>query len=66
MNYADKNKPMEDAKQTNSNKLAWAILSKAKGSQLSQVIKITDYQEADKTVALQPDLFYKSGPFYIG
>ena len=66
MNYADKNKTMEDAKQTNNNKLAWAILSKAKGSQLSQVIKITDYQEADKTVALQPDLFYKSGPFYIG
>lgn len=65
MNYADKNKTMEDANQTN-NKLAWAILSKAKGSQLSQVIKITDYQEADKTVALQPDLFYKSGPFYIG
>ena len=56
---------MEDANQTN-NKLAWAILSRAKGSQLSQVIKITDYQEADKTVALQPDLFYKSGPFYIG
>ena len=66
MNYADKNKTMEDAKQTNNNKLAWAILSKAKGSQLSQVIKITDYQEADKTVALQPDLFYKSGPFCIG
>tara|TARA_X000001388_G_scaffold53002_1_gene38685 strand:+ start:217 stop:417 length:201 start_codon:yes stop_codon:yes gene_type:complete len=65
MNYADKNKLMEDAKQTNNNKLAWAILSVAKGSQLSQVIKITDYQEADKTVALQPDLFYKSGPFYI-
>ena len=56
MNYADKNKPMEDANQTN-NKLAWAILSKAKGSQLSQVIKITDYQEADKTVALQANLF---------
>ena len=56
---------MENAKQTNNNKLAWAILSRAKGSQLSQVIKITDYHEADKTVALQPDLFYKSGPFYI-
>ena len=65
MNYADKNKTMEEANQTNNNKLAWAILSKAKGSQLSQVIKITDYQEADKTVELQPDLFYKSGPFYI-
>ena len=55
---------MEDAKQT-TNKLAWAILSKATGNQLSQVIKVTDYQEADKTVELQPDLFYKSGPFYI-
>ena len=33
---------MEDANQTNNNKLAWAILSRAKGSQLSQVIKITD------------------------
>ena len=57
---------MEDANQTTNNKLAWAILSRAKGSQLSQVIKITDYQEADKTVAEAPDKFYKSGPFYIG
>ena len=56
---------MEDAKQTNNNQLAWAILSKPKGSQLSQVIKITGYKEADKTVALEPDLYYKSGTFYI-
>ena len=56
---------MENANQTNNNNLAWAILSRPKGSQLSQVIKITDYHEADKTVALQPDLFYKSRPFYI-
>ena len=56
---------MENANQTNNNNLALAILSRPKGSQLSQVIKITDYHEADKTVALQPDLFYKSGPFYI-
>ena len=57
---------MQDKNQTNKKQLAWAILSKATGNQLSQVIKITDYQEADKTVELQPDLFYKSGPFYIG
>ena len=37
---------MEDANQTN-NKLAWAILSKANGSQLSQVIKVTGI-EADE------------------
>ena len=45
--------------------LAWAVLSKANGSQLSQVIKITDYMDADETVALEPDKFYKSGPFLI-
>ena len=56
---------MENANQTNNKELSWAVLSKPNGSQLSQVIKITDYHEADKTVALQPDLFYKSGPFYI-
>ena len=38
---------MENANQTN-NKLAWAVLSKANGSQLSQVIKVTGYQEADR------------------
>jgi len=46
--------------------LAWAVLSKAKGSQLSQVVKVTDHIEADETVAAQPDVLYKSGPFYIG
>ena len=56
---------MENANQTNNNNLAWAILSRPKGSQLSQLIKITDYHEAGKSVALQPDLFYKSGPFNI-
>ena len=45
--------------------LAWAVLSKANVSQLSQVIKITDYMAADETVALEPDKFYKSGPFLI-
>ena len=45
--------------------LAWAVLSKAKGSQLSQVIKVTNHIDADETVAAQPDTLYKSGPFYI-
>ena len=39
---------------------------KLKGSQLSQVIKVTNHIEADETVAAQPDTLYKSGPFYIG
>ena len=57
---------MENANQTNNKELAWAVLSKANGSQLSQVINVTGYQEADRTVQADPDKFYKSGPFYIG
>ena len=41
---------MENANQSDKKQLAWAVLSKANGSQLSQVIKVTGYQEADKTV----------------
>ena len=51
----------DDIKQ--GKQLAWAVLSKAKGSQLSQVIKVTNHIEADETVAAQPDTLYKSGPF---
>ena len=54
----------DDIKQ--GKQLAWAVLSKAKGSQQSQVIKVTNHIEADETVAAQPDTLYKSGPFYIG
>ena len=43
----------DDIKQ--GKQLAWAVLSKAKGSQLSQVIKVTNHIEADETVAAQPD-----------
>ena len=56
---------MEETNRTNKKQLAWAVLSKANGSQLSQVIKVTGYRDADKTVAEAPDKFYKSGPFYI-
>lgn len=56
---------MSDSK-NNKKQLAWAVLSKASGGGLSQVIKVTNCTEADETVAGQPDLFYKSGPFVIG
>tara|TARA_R100001509_G_scaffold149892_1_gene108516 strand:+ start:77 stop:247 length:171 start_codon:yes stop_codon:yes gene_type:complete len=55
---------MEDSA-NNKKQLAWAVLSKSTGGGLSQVIKVTNCVEADETVADQPDLFYKSGPFYI-
>ena len=51
---------MENANQTNDKQLAWAVLSKANGNQLSQVIKITGYRDADETVAGAPDKFLKS------
>ncbi len=57
---------MENANQTNNKELAWAVISKANGSQLSQGITVTGYRDADETVAEAPDKFYKSGPFYIG
>ena len=57
---------MENANQTNNKELSWAVLSKPNGSQLSHVIKVTGYRDADETVAEAPDKFYKSGPFYIG
>jgi len=56
---------MSDSK-NNKKQLAWAVLSKASAGGLSQVIKVTNCTEADETVAGQPDLFYKSGPFVIG
>ena len=45
-------------------KMAWAVLSRAINGR-SEVIKITDYEEADLAVQEHPDLFYKSGPFVL-
>jgi hypothetical protein len=42
-------------------KLAWAVLSRAANGR-SEVIKVTDSDDADQTVREHPDLFYKSGP----
>ena len=53
---------MENSNQTNNKGFSWAVLSKLNGSQLSQVIKVTGYRDADETVAEAPDKFYKSYP----
>lgn len=45
-------------------KMAWAVLSRPVNGR-SEVIKITDHEEADMTVQEHPDLFYKSGPFML-
>ena len=49
----------------NGSKLAWAVLSKNSNPNKAEVIKITDYIDADRTVQNDPGLYYKSGPFLL-
>jgi hypothetical protein len=44
--------------------MAWAVLSKAVNGR-SEVIKVTNCDEADRTVQENPGVFYKSGPFFL-
>lgn len=45
-------------------KLAWAILAQRPDGK-SEVIKITNHEEADQAVKENPTLWYKSGPFML-
>ena len=45
-------------------KLAWAILAQRPDGK-SEVIKITNHEEADQAVREHPNLWYKSGPFML-
>ena len=45
-------------------RMAWAVLSRPVNGR-SEVIKITNHEEADETVQQHPELFYKSGPFML-
>ena len=55
---------MENSMSTFTQKMAWAVLSKAVNGR-SEVIKITDHEGADQAVKDNPELFYKSGPFVL-
>lgn len=44
--------------------LAWVVLSRAVNGR-SEVIKVTNHEEADLTVLSNPELFYKSGPVLL-
>ena len=46
-------------------KLAWAVLTKGSPTSASEVIKVTDHIEADRTVQESPNMYYKSGPFIV-
>jgi len=45
-------------------KLAWAVLAQRPDGK-SEVIKVTNYIEADQAVKEHPTLYYKSGPFML-
>lgn len=45
-------------------KLAWAVLIKGANGR-SEVIKVTNHEDADQTILSNPQLFYKSGPFVL-
>lgn len=46
-------------------RLAWAVMSLNTESSRSQVVRVTDHEDADKAVLENPELFYKSGPFVV-
>lgn len=47
-----------------SGRLAWAVLAQTPNGR-SEVIKVTDHEDADRTVQDNPTVFYKSGPFIL-
>jgi alpha-L-arabinofuranosidase len=66
MKYANKISAMKAVDQKgNAINLAWAVLSLNKSTGRSDVIKVTDYEEADNFVQNDPELYYKSGPFAL-
>ena len=50
--------------ENSSIRLAWAVLANGPLGH-SEVIKITDHEDADKTVRDNPKVFWKSGPFVL-
>jgi hypothetical protein len=53
-----------ESNMSTTGKLAWAILAQRPDGK-SEVIKITNHEEADQAVKENPNLFYKSGPFVL-
>lgn len=64
MKYGKERKPMEITTTNKKETMAWAVLSKAVNGR-SEVIKVTNHDEADKAVQENPGVFYKSGPFFL-
>jgi len=64
MKYGEEKKSMETPTASKNSTMAWAVLSKAVNGR-SEVIKVTDCDEADRAVQENPGMFYKAGPFLI-
>jgi hypothetical protein len=63
MKYS-KEKIVEIPAKTKTPQMSWAVLSKAVNGR-SEVIKVTNHEEADQAVRENPEAFYKSGPFML-
>lgn len=55
---------MESGAIQTSGRLAWAVLASTSNGR-SEVIKVTNHEEADQAVQENPNLYWKSGPFVI-
>jgi hypothetical protein len=64
MKYGEERKPMENTTSVKGSHMAWAVLSKAVNGR-SEVIKVTNHEDADQAVKQNPEVFYKAGPFLI-
>jgi hypothetical protein len=49
---------------TNGGRLAWAVLAQTPTGR-SEVIKVTDHADADRTIQDNPGVYYKAGPFIL-
>jgi len=49
---------------SSSGKLAWAVLAHTPSGR-SEIIKVTDHEDADQTIQNNPTLYYKSGPIWL-
>jgi hypothetical protein len=63
MRYARDKKAMELG-QANNTRLVWAVLAQGPSGR-SEVIKITDHEDADQTIKNNPSLYHKSGPIVL-
>lgn len=66
MKYRRENTAMKNATENEniSKRLAWAVLAQTPSGR-SEVIKITDHEDADSMVQHNPNLYFKSGPVIL-